>query len=100
MAGTSPAMTPCRRRGRGEDPALLLLQLGQRPGAVIVSRSIAHPVAGMDGVEHRGVLGLVLLERAGAACAAADRALLRLLDRDRVVEPIDPGDHSGHIVSK
>src|SRR3954470_19152218 len=99
MAGTRPAMTPCRTWEEARK-SLLLLQLRQRARPVIVGRRVAYPVAGVDGVEHRGILGLILLERAGAACAAADCALLRLLDRNRAVEPIYPGDHSGQIVSE
>src|SRR3954447_11275741 len=43
--------------GRGEE-SLLLLQLRQRARAVILGRRVAHLGAGVDGVEHRGILGL------------------------------------------
>src|SRR5262245_27299757 len=72
-------------------PALLLRLLDLGDG--VAGWGEADLIAGMQGVE-RHALHLELLH--GAATAArTNGAVLRLLNRDRAVEPVNLGDHPG-----
>src|SRR5215813_5413173 len=84
-----PAASP-RRAVAGAVVAALFLRLFDL-GDGVAGFGEADLIAGMQGVE-RHALHLELLHGAAAA-ACADRAVLRLLNRDRAVEPVNLGDH-------
>src|SRR5262245_376215 len=85
-----PAAATAAGRRRRDCRAQLLLRLLDL-GDGVAGLGEGDLIAGMQGVE-RNALHLELLHGAAAA-ACAYCAVLRLLNRDRAVEPVNLGDH-------